>query len=118
MSDEFKKALNIKEREDENPQMDKILDEDKKIICVEIEGEGFINAVKIIAYIDLVCSVIAFFIFIVKSVEVSRYSENMKIQMITLAFVYLIGGIIMFVLLMAVHYIGKNVINQSRQMNR
>lgn len=27
----FKKALNIKEREEENLQMDKILDEDKKL---------------------------------------------------------------------------------------
>lgn len=118
MSDEFNKVLNIKEQEEGNAQMDKILNKDKKIVCVKIEGEGFINAVKTISYIELVCSIILFFIFIAKSVAVSRYSEDMKIQMITLAFVYLICGIIMFVLLMAVHYIGKNVINQSRQMNK
>lgn len=85
-----------------------------KKIYIPTEGEGFINATKIIAWIELVCSCIAAIRFWIKSSEVASSIESIYK---TFGLYSLISGIVIFILLMTVHYIGKNMINLIRHQN-
>lgn len=86
-----------------------------------VKGEGYIDATKIVAWIELLCSCYMAFQSFSKASEINKYmykttdiAEELKSSMQMTGVYFLLGGIIIFVLLMAVHYIGKNVINMAK----
>ena len=77
-----------------------------------IEGEGYATALRIIAWTELVCSCLLAIFFWIKADKI--FEDELKTSLQISGGYFIFGGIIIFVLLMTVYGISKNVINMAK----